>query len=107
MSKIDTAKFIEYLRTKWGEARECPMCGKGPWQVEGSTFQLMEYYGGAVMIGGPVLPIVPVTCAHCGHTVLVNALVSGSVERPQTSEQNAPPLPGLQPSSTPGKGGGL
>jgi len=78
MSKFDSTAFIAKLREKWG-SRPCPMCEKGPWNVSDSTFQLMEYSQGGLHIGGPVIPIVPVTCGNCGHTILVNAIVSGVV----------------------------
>ena len=53
------------------------MCGGGPWNVHDTVFQLMEFHGGNIAIGGPVVPVVPVVCGNCGHTVLVNAITSG------------------------------
>jgi hypothetical protein len=79
MSKFDTEKLIKYLNSKWGP-RPCPMCGSGPWKVQGSIFQLMEYNEGAgLVIGGPIIPVVPVICANCGNTILVNAVISDVV----------------------------
>jgi len=86
MSKFNNAKAISYLQNKWG-SRPCPMCGKGPWNVQDSTYQLTEYNEGGLVVGGPVIPVIPVTCGNCGHTVLVNAILSGI----------------LQPSSPPSK----
>jgi hypothetical protein len=53
------------------------MCGSGPWSVQDKVFQLTEFHEGSVIIGGPVVPVIPVTCGNCGHTVLVNAIVAG------------------------------
>lgn len=80
MAKLDSKKFIEYLQGKWGE-RKCPMCGGGPWTVQDTTFQLIMFYEGGLAVGGPVLPVVPVVCTNCGHTVLVNAIISGVVQQ--------------------------
>jgi len=45
----------------------------------------MEFNAGSVIIGGPVIPVVAVTCLNCGNTVLVNALIAGAVARPGAS----------------------
>jgi hypothetical protein len=79
MAKFDSKKFINHLQEKW-KARPCPMCGSGPWNIQDSTYQLMEFTEGVLRIGGPVIPVVPVICANCGHTVLVNAIISGVVQ---------------------------
>lgn len=60
------------------------MCGKGPWNAQARTFQLTEFHQGSFIVGGPVIPIVPVTCENCGHTVLVNAIIAGVVLREQS-----------------------
>jgi hypothetical protein len=67
------------------------MCGKGPWNVQDSTFQLTEYNEGSFVVGGPVIPVVPVICGNCGHTVLVNAILSGVVK------PSPPPSPKEEP----------
>lgn len=85
MAKFDSNKAIHHLRTKWAN-RPCPMCGGGPWTVQDSTFQLMEFSEGGLVLGGPVLPVIPVVCTNCGNTVLVNAIVSGIMAP-------APPVP--------------
>jgi hypothetical protein len=76
MAKFDTQKLIEHLSVKWKQ-KPCPLCGGGPWNVQDTTYQLMEFSeGGALVLGGPILPVIPVICANCGNTVLVNAVVS-------------------------------
>lgn len=79
MSKFDTQKLIANLQSKWG-SRSCPMCGKGPWSVQDSVFQLMEFKEGVgLVLGGPIIPVIPVICSNCGNTVLVNAVIGGVV----------------------------
>ena len=81
MAKVESEKLIAHLSSKWG-GRACPMCGGGPWNVHDTVFQLMEFHGGNIAIGGPVIPVVPVVCGNCGHTVLVNAITSGVIQAP-------------------------
>lgn len=90
MAKFDNAKAIVHLQNKWGGSRPCPMCGKGPWKVHDSTFQLTEYNEGSMVIGGPVMPFVAVICANCGNTVLVNAIIA-EVVKPETPPSKEEP----------------
>jgi hypothetical protein len=88
MSKFDNNKIIAHLREKWGTL-PCPMCKKGPWTVADTTYQLMEFNEGNLVVGGPIIPLVPVTCVNCGYTVLMNAIVSGAVRQspPQSGKE--------------------
>ena len=78
MASYDTKKVIQFLTEKWGD-KACPMCGKGPFQVQEKAFQLSEFHRGNLVVGGPLIPVIPVTCTNCGHTVLVNAIISGAI----------------------------
>jgi hypothetical protein len=81
MSKADSEKIIKYLQEKWA-GRPCPMCGNAGWSVQDSVFELREFHGGSMVIGGSALiPVVPVACNNCGNTVLINAIVAGVVDR--------------------------
>ncbi|GHU33065.1 hypothetical protein AGMMS50256_24300 [Betaproteobacteria bacterium] len=76
MAKFESNDFIKQLTVNWS-SRPCPMCGKGPWNVQDSTFQLTEFNEGNLVLGGPVIPVIPITCGNCGYVALVNAIVSG------------------------------
>ncbi len=84
MSQIKTDAVIAFLNSKWGD-RSCPMCNSGPWNVQDRIFQLNEFHQGNLVVGGPLIPVIPVSCGNCGHTVLVNAIISGALpaEPPQ------------------------
>jgi hypothetical protein len=86
MSSFDTEKFIAFIGQKWG-GRSCPMCGNGPWTVQDKVFQLSEYHGGDLVVGGPLVPLVPVTCTNCGYTVVVNAILSGAIAAPTSASE--------------------
>lgn len=79
MSTHSSEKAISFLEKKWG-VKPCPMCGKGPWNVQDKIFQLSEYHSGTLVVGGPLIPVIPVSCTNCGHTVLVNAIIAGAVQ---------------------------
>lgn len=79
--KMDAEKLIGYLKDKWRN-RPCPMCAHASWTVQENVFELREYHGGNMVIGGSALvPVVPVTCSNCGNTVLINAIIAGVVDR--------------------------
>jgi len=76
MADIKTDAVIAFLNSKW-DNRSCPMCNKGPWSVQDRVFQLNEFHQGNLVVGGPLIPVIPVSCGNCGHTVLVNAIIAG------------------------------
>jgi len=79
MAKFDGQIAIAHLQEKW-EGKPCPMCGVGNWNVNNSTFQLTEFNQGNMIIGGPVVPVIPVVCNNCGNTILVNAITAGVIK---------------------------
>jgi predicted nucleic-acid-binding Zn-ribbon protein len=78
MANHDTKEVLSFISAKWGN-RNCPMCGEGTWEVQEKTFQLSEFHHGNLAVGGPLVPVIPVTCTNCGNTVLVNAIISGAI----------------------------
>lgn len=80
MTDVKSEKIIKYLSDKW-KGRSCPMYGTGNWNISDKVFELREFNGGDMVIGGnsPIIPIVPVTCDNCGNVVMVNAIVAGAV----------------------------
>jgi ribosomal protein S27AE len=89
VSKIDNQKVTAHLQNKWG-SRACPMCGKGPWNVQDSTYQITEYHEEGFVVGGPVIPVIPVICGNCGYTILVNAILAGLMERSAPPKKEEP-----------------
>ena len=85
MSKYNTASLITHLRAKWSN-RPCPMCVVGNWEIEESIYQLMQFNDGNLVIGGPIIPLIPVTCKNCGNTILINALIAKVLEPPKPTE---------------------
>lgn len=88
MADIETQKMISFLSKKWGE-NKCNMCGGGTWEVQDKVFQLTEFHQGNLVVGGPLVPVVPVTCTNCGNTTLVNALIAGAIN-PEPNQGEKP-----------------
>lgn len=60
----------------------CSLCGSGEWVVNDTIFEMREFQGGNLVIGGgtAILPVIPITCKQCGNTVFFNALSLGVIE---------------------------
>ena len=78
LSKEDAEKIVSYLKEKW-QGRTCPMCQTGNWIVQDNCFQLMRYDANAFVIGGTVIPVIPVICNNCSNTLLINAILAGVI----------------------------
>ncbi len=54
MSKIESEKLIRHLKEKWG-AQKCPLCLHGEWSFQDKAYELREFHGGSMVIGGSAL----------------------------------------------------
>ena len=64
------------------------MCGRGPLNVSENIFEIREFNDGKFVVGGQIIPIIPITCSNCGHTIFVNAIFVGAVERNNGEKEN-------------------
>lgn len=81
MANINQDKLINILNEKWGN-RPCNMCGTGNWLVSDKVFELREFNNGDLIIGGgPITPLVTITCSECGNTILINPIVIGVLDK--------------------------
>jgi hypothetical protein len=83
MEELDARNLIAHLNRKWGENRACPMCGGNDWNVQPSMFQLLQFAQGSLVVGGPVIPVVPIICTTCGNTILINAIIADILKPPR------------------------
>jgi len=86
MAKYDAGVLISHLKKKWAD-RPCCQCGVANWQVQDAVFELRQFSEGSLVVGGPIIPVVPVTCANCGNTLLVNAIRAGIIDQPTEAEK--------------------
>jgi hypothetical protein len=89
LSEADANKIIDYLKQKW-QGRPCPMCQTANWVVQGSCFQLMTYHSGNIVLGGPVIPVIPITCNNCSNTILINAILTGIIKPSEEAKVDKP-----------------
>lgn len=81
MANINQDKLINILNEKWGN-RPCNMCGTGNWLVSDKVFELREFNNGDLIIGGgPITPLVTITCSECGNTILINPIAIGVLDK--------------------------
>jgi hypothetical protein len=72
-----------WLQEHWTIAI-CPFHGPTNWSIGATLVGTVTFAnGGIVMGGGPLYPLLPVTCSVCGYTVFINALIAGLVSRPE------------------------
>lgn len=75
----NSQKVQQLINSKW-KSKVCPMCHVNNWDGSEDVFQLMQFSKGGLSVGGPVVPVLPITCSSCGYTVLINAMVAGIVK---------------------------
>jgi hypothetical protein len=75
-AKFDVNKAIAHLREKWAGS-PCPMCRVTNWNVQDSIYQLPQFNPIGMVVGGSLIPVIPVSCGNCGNTILVNAIKAG------------------------------
>lgn len=84
---IDIEKAAKRINTYWTGSKSCPICTHDDWVIMERAWMLMEYKGGGVTIGGPILPLVAMMCNVCGHTIFFNALAVGAVIQEDEQEE--------------------
>jgi hypothetical protein len=79
LPKSDLDRILDHLNRKWITRRECPICMTAAWEIgQHATAQVtLAGVDGAMVIGGPVYPEVPVVCKNCGYTIRFNLVAMG------------------------------
>ena len=77
--KLDKEKAIAWLNERWQGNKLCPICTNNSWSVSDDLVEIRPYKGGTLVVGGPLYPLMIVTCNTRGHTLLFNAIVAGLV----------------------------
>lgn len=73
------SQLVAHLAGKWKAPVSCSVCKSNDWDVPIEVYELREFHGGNMVIGGgsSLIPVSPVTCKVCGNTVLINPLIAG------------------------------
>lgn len=83
------------LSALWGDDFRCPACGGQSLSVGDRLFALVEFDPGRPIMrpGQSVVPTIPVTCARCGNTLLVNAIATELVSQNGEGANQSGPEP--------------
>lgn len=66
--------------------KDCPLCQLNDWQV-GELVTFSKFLGGSVVIGGKMMPAVPLVCKACGYTMFFNPVVTGLLGSDEDDER--------------------
>lgn len=83
--KIDVQKVVDWLNSQWQGPKVCPICKSNNWNISEKLLELREFHEGSFVVGGPVYPLIAITCKVCGHTLFFNAIVAGVLTPKQGS----------------------
>jgi len=76
--KIALEKLSSFFRSS------CPICAGNEWILNDTVFELREFSGGGLVIGGEassIYPVIAVACKTCGHTHYFNAILLGVIQK--------------------------
>lgn len=59
----------------------CSLCGSKHWSIDETIHEIREFNGGGLIVGGPITPVILITCDNCGHTSALSAVMIGVVPR--------------------------
>jgi hypothetical protein len=92
INKEDMALMLSKIKELWTTGNQCQICEHRDWSVSDRVFELREFHGGDLKIGGSsVFPTVPVTCNNCGNVVFLNALILGLAKPKMTADVEVHP----------------
>jgi hypothetical protein len=80
LSDAQRTQIALALRNKGlGQHGRCSLCNHNGWTLAAGfvMLSLQASPSAGLVIGGPSLPLVALTCDNCGHTLLVNIKVLG------------------------------
>ncbi len=79
LDKEQTKHLVDFL-LRISQGAKCPLCGKNEWSIADGVWELREYSGGNLRVGGPIFPIVLLVCSSCGNTMQISAVKAGVVQ---------------------------
>ena len=82
-------RIAAFLNEKWQGQKNCPICQNNKWEISDKPAELREYAEGGLVVGGPVYPLIILTCRVCGNTLLFNAIVMDVIEKEKSKRSNS------------------
>jgi len=87
MNEKQQKRLQDFINNKLKPPTTCPLCHAQQWNFADTIWELRDFSGGNLRVGGPVFPVLSMTCSRCGHTLFINALVAGILESPKEQEK--------------------
>jgi hypothetical protein len=88
LNEQDRDKFVSKLKQlNWDGT--CAVCKQKEWNITDTIFEMREFQGGNLVVGGSsvIIPLVVVTCKNCGNMIFLNAIIMGMVEPHNPQEE--------------------
>ena len=79
LSEKDGEKVLQYVKSKIKGDFVCSICKNKDWSINPYLFKVSEYKPEGK--NRQVMPLVSITCSHCGNTLFVNAFDAGVAEK--------------------------
>ena len=80
LTKEQANLVISKLDKHKDKRRACSICGNNSWMLNDTIFEMREFMGGDMVIGGTaIMPMLAVSCTECGHTRFISAIRMGIV----------------------------
>jgi Predicted nucleic-acid-binding protein containing a Zn-ribbon domain len=94
LSQEQAVSIIERLNSTATHRQPCPICGNNNWKLNDKIWEIREFQGGSLIIGGDtsLMPLISVSCTNCGFTHFINAIRLGVVT-PESHSQQEPKAP--------------
>ena len=89
LTKKQAEDLIQFLNNERNNRLPCPICGNVNWVISDSLWEVREFNGGNLVIGGQsaIMPMVAISCSKCGETHFLNAIQLGIVSKDQPIEE--------------------
>jgi hypothetical protein len=78
----------DFIELKIPGFAHCQLCGSKMWSLSDTVWELKEFKRGTLVIGGPIYPVISITCRNCGFTHFLNAIVIGITQQEQEGKKN-------------------
>lgn len=84
-------KLVDKLNEVWQPPKTCSVCGQNQWEISDIIFELREFHGGGMAIGGhsSITPVVHATCKKCSNTLFFNALKLGLINKDESKSDKS------------------
>lgn len=90
LTEVQKEKLLRRLSAVSASVKPCALCGKVEWELSDRIYELREFSGGGLLVGGSIYPVIAMTCRVCGTAVLLNAIVLGLIDREAPVPQTTP-----------------